>query len=208
MQRHVVHCDVDREAGVLHGIAGEVFHARHGMALDPPHQGRPEFTHMEGIFAVGFLRSTPGGVSQDIDADPAEEVGSDRPELLPDGLADALFEIEVPGGPPGHRDGKARRRTDHHSPWPVGKGEPGDAEPFDAGRGKRALVVAAILQVVQTGPEGKVPIEAPQLLLGCHFGDDGRRRNRFGDPVADGGHGLVIGTGVVSHQKTVPPAGS
>ena len=147
------------------------------MALHPPHQRRPELTDVKRILAVGLLGPAPGRMAEDVDADATEEIGTDGTELLSDGLADPLFQVEVPGGAAGHRDGKAGCRTDDDTARAIGEGEPRDAESLDPSGGKGPLVVAAAPQVAQAGPEGEIPVQAPQLLLRRHLRHNGGRRH-------------------------------
>ena len=143
---------------------------------------------------------------QHIDANAAEEVGADGAQFLADGFADALFEIEIEGRTPRHGDGEAGRRADHHAPWPVAEGEARDPQPFDAGGGEGALVVPAVGEIAEPGPERKIAVETPELFLDGHLGDDGRRGQGDRDPVVDRGDCIAIGGGVVFHRTTVVPA--
>jgi hypothetical protein len=168
----LVDIDVDGEAGVLHRVAREVLDAGHGVALDAPGQGGTHLADVMGVLAVGLLGAPPGRMAEDVDAHTSVEVGSDSPQLPTDGLADALFEVHVPGGPPGHADGEAGGPVDDHAPRTVGEREPRQPEPLHLGGPKRALVVARLTQVGQPGPEGGVAVEAPELLVGGHGGHD------------------------------------
>jgi hypothetical protein len=122
-------------------------------------------------------------------------------------MADPLLEPEVPGGAPGHADGKAGRRTDDDAAGTVGEGEPRHTQSLDTGGGEGALVIAAVAQVAQPGPERDVPVEAPQLFLGKHFGHDGGGGHRHRNALADRRGRLLIGPRIVPHCPKVSPGG-
>ncbi len=192
MEGDLVDGDVHGEAGVLHRVAGEVLDAGHGVALHAAGQGGAHLAHVMGILAVGLLGPAPGRVAQDVDAHPAVQVGSHRPQLEADGLADPLLELHVPGGAPGHAHREAGGLVHHHAPRAVGEGEAGQPEAVHPGGPERALVVALLAQVDEAGPERRVAVQAPQLLVRRHRGHGGpplvvgrvaRQLGRFG------GHG-------------------
>ena len=172
MQRLLVDRDVDAEAGVLHGVQGEVLHAGHGVALHAAREGGAQLADVERVLAVRLLRPTPGRVAQHVHAHAAVEVGADGAQLAADGVADALLEVDVPRRAAGHAHREAGGRADDHAARPVGEVEAGDAEPVDLGRGERAPVVAALAEVVEPGPERQVAVEAPAPLVGRHQGDE------------------------------------
>ncbi len=191
VQRHLVDGDVHREAGVLHRVAGEVLDAGHGVALHAPGQGRPHLADVVGVLPVGLLGPAPCRMAEDVHADPAEEVGAHGPQLLTDGLADPLLQLDVPGGAPGHAHREAGGLVDDHPPGAVGEGESGESDPLHRGRPERALVVAGLGQIGQAGPEGRIPVQAPELL--------GRRSSRprcpppwLRSPRRSGGSSLSI----------------
>lgn len=198
VQGLVVDGDVDPEPGLLHRVAGEVLHARHGVALDAPGEGGAHLADVVRVLAVGLLGPAPPRVAEHVDAHPAVQVGADRPQLAADGLADALLEVRVPRGAPGHRHREARRPVDHHAPGAVGEPDAREAQPLDPGRRERRAVVAAARQVGDAGPERPVAVEAAQpLVLGhgrdqrgglraCCLGVHERRRLGPAAPV-DGG---------------------
>ncbi len=173
VQCDLVHGDVDRETSVLHRVAGEMLHTGHRVLLNPPGECGTHLTDVVGVLAVGLLCSSPGGVTQQVHAHPSVEVGADRAQLRADRLADPLLEIGVPAGTAGHADREAGRPVDHHPAWAVGEREAREPEALDRSRPERALVVAGLGQVAQSGPEGSVTVEAPQLFLWGHLRHDG-----------------------------------
>ncbi len=191
MERHLVDGDVHGEPGVLHRVAGEVLDAGHGVALHAPGQGGAHLAHVVGVLAVGLLGPSPGGMAQDVDAHAAVQVGAHGPQLGPDGLADPLLQVDVPGGTAGHADREAGGLVDHHTPRPVGEGESGKPQAVDPGGPEGALVIALLAQVDEAGPERRVAVEAPQLLVGGHGG--------HGDPgvlgVREVGRSCLVGVG-------------
>ncbi len=175
VQRAVVDGDVDSEAGVLHRVGGEVLDRRHHVALHPSGQRRAHLAEVVGVLAVGLLRPSPRRVAQGVHADPAVQVGAHGPQLAPDGIADALLEVEVPRGAAGHGDGEGGGVADHHTARPVAEGEPGDAEAVDARGEERAAVVATVAEIGHPRPEGDVTVEAPPPLVVGHGVDERRR---------------------------------
>ena len=93
MQRLLVDGDVHLEAGVLHGVGGEVLDGGHHVALDAPGEGGAHLADVVGVLAVGLLGPSPGGVTEHVHAHAAVEVGAHGAELLPDGVADALLQL-------------------------------------------------------------------------------------------------------------------
>ncbi len=199
VKSRLVHGDVHREAGVLHRVAGKMLDAGHRVALHPPREGGAHLPDMMGILAIGLLGAPPSRVAQDVDADAPIKVGAHRPKLEADRLTDALFEVHIPGCPSGHGHGEAGGLVHHDAPGAIGEGESGHAHPVHPGSPERALVIALFAQIDESSPERRVAIQAPQLLLGCHGGDD-LRCGRVYFPVAPvvgrfGGHGVSLAAG-------------
>ena len=130
------------------------------------------------VLAVGLLRPAPRGVAEGVHAHAAVEVGAHRPQLPPDGLADALLEVEVPRGATRHGDGEGGGVADDDATRAVAEGEARDAEAIDPRGDERAAVVAAGAQVGHAGPERDVAVEAPSLLLVGHGLDEAAARPR------------------------------
>ena len=152
-----------------------------------------------GVLAVGLLGPAPGRMAEDVDAHPPVEVGADRPELAADGLADPLLEVGVPGRAPGHAHREAGGLVDDHAPGPSEKENPGSPETVDPGGAERALVVALLGQVDEAGPERRVAVQAPQLLVLGHHGHDGP------GPFAGGGVGGLVRFG--GHRASLAAGG-
>src|SRR5262249_4450591 len=125
-------------------------------------------------------------MSEDVHAHAAVQIGADRAQLDADGLADALLEIEVPRRPPRHADRVARRSVDDDATGAVAEREPWQAETLDTGRVEGALVVAAAAHVAEAGPERRVAVEAPQLLVLGHVRDE--RAGGLSSVVRHGAH--------------------
>src|SRR5512139_2869057 len=60
--------------GIFHRIQRVMLGAGHHVLLDAAHQGSPKLTQVNGIFAVGFLRTPPSRVTQQVDAYAAKEI--------------------------------------------------------------------------------------------------------------------------------------
>ncbi len=173
MQGHLVDLDVDGEPGVLHGVAGEVLHAGHHVALQAPGEGGPELAHVMGVLAVGLLGPTPRRVAQEVDAHGAGQVRPDGPQLLADGLPHPLLEDGVPGRAAGHGHREAGGVADHCPAGPVAEPDPREADPLHLGAVAGGPVVAVIGQEAEPRPRRQVTVEAPQPLLRAQAGDEG-----------------------------------
>ena len=149
-----------------------MLHRRHHVALHAPGEGGAHLAEVVRILAVGLLGPAPGRVAEDVDAHAAVEVGADGAELAADRLADALLEIDVPGGAPGHRDREGSGVADDDAAGTVAEREARDAEPLDPGGQERPPVVAARAEVGHPGPERDVAVEAPQALVVGHLGHE------------------------------------
>ena len=64
---------VDPVARGFHRIQSEMLHAGHRMALDARGKSCAHFAHKVRILAIGFLRTAPCGVAQQIHADATEQ---------------------------------------------------------------------------------------------------------------------------------------
>ncbi len=193
MEGGLVDRDVHVEPGVLHRIAGEMLHAGHSVALHAPGQRGAHLSDVEWVLAVGLLGASPCRMAQDVDADAAVEIGADGPELAADDVTDPLLEFGVPGRSPGHAHREAGGPVDDHAPRPVGERESVQPDPLDPGRPERALVVPALAQVDEARPEGRVAVQAPQLLVLGHLGHD--RRGPDGR--------IALGGGSVSGHRAI-----
>ena len=100
------------------------------MALHAQGEGGAHLTHVVRVLAVGLLGPSPRRMPEDVHAHPTVEIGAHGPQLLTDGGSDALLEVDVPGGAPGHADREAGRLVDDHSAWAVGEGETLQPEPL------------------------------------------------------------------------------
>src|SRR5664280_3107443 len=125
--------------------------------------------HVMGILPVSLLGPAPGRVAQHVDADASVQVGADRPQLATDGVADALFELGIPGRTPRHTHRETGGLVDHDPSRAIGEGEAGDAEPCHLGGPERALVVARLPQIGEPGPERGVAVKTPELLVVGHL---------------------------------------
>lgn len=99
-----------------------MFDAGDGVALQAPDAGGPHGTNVHRIFAVGFLGPAPAGMAQQVDADRRHPVGPKRTGLQGDRLTDALLQLRIPAGAPGHRHRKGGGAAlEHHAPRPIDK---------------------------------------------------------------------------------------
>ena len=172
VERDLVDLDVDLEPGVLHRVDREVLHGGHHVALQAPGERGSHLADVVGVLAVRLLRPAPRRVPQDVDAHRPREVGARRTQLASDRVADTFLEIGIPRGTASHRHREAGRVADHDATGPVGERDARQSDAFDTRRVEGSLVVAAALEELQTGPRRGVAVEAPQLLLRGHRGDD------------------------------------
>ena len=87
---------------------------------------------MARVFAVSFLRATPSGVAEQIDANRARQIASLRPCLDRHRLTNAMFEIDIERRPACHRTGESSRMTPRHPARSIGKPKRGNAQPLAA----------------------------------------------------------------------------
>ena len=172
MQRRVVDLDVDGESCVLHRVAGEVLHACHHVALQPAGERGPEFTNMVRVLTVRFLGPAPRRMTQHIDAHRPREVGADGAQFAADGIADALLEVDVPGGTTSHRHRERRGIAHHGSAWAIGEADARHSDAFDLGADEHRLVITVVVEEVETCPRGRIAIKTPQPLV---FGEVGNK---------------------------------
>ncbi|CAB4797858.1 unannotated protein [freshwater metagenome] len=165
VQRHIVDQNINGEPSVLHGVASEVLHACHHVLLQTTRERRAELADMMRIFAVGLLRPTPRWVAQQVDAHRAGEVGSDGAQLAADGIANALFEVEVPCGTASHGHWERCGVAHHCATRTVRKANPWEPDAIEFGANEHRLVVAVVGHELQAGPRWRIAVEAPQLLV-------------------------------------------
>jgi hypothetical protein len=169
VQDRLVDRDVDREASVLHAVAGVVLDAGHDVALGARRQRGAERPEQQGVLAVGLLRAAPRRVPEQVDAHAAEEVAALRADLRADGRADALLELRVPGRAAGHRDREGGRAPDDRTAGAVAEAEPWDAEPLDGAGHDRLEVVPLAHHLRHPRPERLVAVEQAEALVGCQL---------------------------------------
>ena len=199
MQRSLVDLDVDAEAGVLHRVEREVLHARQHVALQSSGERRRHHAHVVRVLAVGLLGPAPGGMTEQVHAHRAGVGGAAGAQLGADRLADAFFQVGIERCAASHADRERRRVTDHAPAWPIGEVDSGNPESRHLRRRPRVLVVAARRHVEQPGPQRGVPVEATQLLLERHAGDEltggivmiGSRPD-FGHGISERGHATTM----------------
>ncbi len=93
--------------------------------------------------AVAFLRPSPRGVAEEIDADAGEEIRAVRARLDADRVADALLEVRIERRGARHRDRKLRRAPDDDAARPIGEADAFEAETRHRRGDVRPLVVVA-----------------------------------------------------------------
>ena len=203
MEGDVVDLDVDAEPRVLHGVAREVLDARHHVALQAACERGAELADVERVLAVGLLRPPPGRVTEQVDAHRPGQVRADRSQLGADRVADALLQVEVPGGTTCHRHRERSRVADHRTAWAVGEPDAREPDPLELGADEHRLVVAVLAQELQPRPRGRVTVEAPELLVLREVRDecpggvpDGHTAGHCRTGVVEGSH-VRAGDGVV-----------
>ena len=142
-----------------------MLHACHHVLLQTTRERRAELADMMRIFAVSLLRPTPRWVAQQVDAHRAGEVGSDGAQLAADGIANALFEVEVPCGTASHGHWERRGVAHDCTAWAVGKADTWEPDAIEFGTDEHRLVVAVVGHELQSSPRGRIAVEAPQLLM-------------------------------------------
>jgi hypothetical protein len=190
VERPLVGRHVDLEARVLDRVAGEVLHARHGVALHAAGERGAHLAHVMGILPVRLLCAAPAGVAKQVHADAAVERRADRTQLAPDRLADLLLERGIERGAARHAHREGRRVADDDAAGPVAEREAGDAEPRHGGGRIRVFVVSTLDAVDEPVPEGRVAVETFEPFLGRHRRDEHARLDvRVGTVADPGGRG-------------------
>ncbi len=124
-----INLHVHLEAGIFHGIQGEMLDRRNDIVgLNALRERGAHLAHMVGVFPVGLLGAPPGGMPQQVDADRAREGAALGPCLDPHDFADATLEIRIETGAPGHGDRKARGIATGDTPRAIGEIERGNAK--------------------------------------------------------------------------------
>ena len=155
VQGTLVDPHVHLEARVFHGVQREVFDAGDDIVrLDSGCQSRAHFAEEKRVFSIGFLRASPRGVAQQIDADRAREVAAIGAGFLAHDFADPQFEIGIESRTARHRAGKAGRLPPRDPPRPIGEVERRNAQPFDTAAG--AIGPRAPFPII-LGHRGKEP---------------------------------------------------
>ncbi|CAB4810757.1 unannotated protein [freshwater metagenome] len=116
---------------------------------------------MMRIFAVGLLRPTPRWVAQQVDAHRTGEVGPDGAQLAADGIANALFEVEIPCCTASHGHWERCGVAHHCATRTVRKANTWESDAIEFGTDEHRLVVAVVRHELQAGPRGRVAVEAP-----------------------------------------------
>ncbi len=105
----LAHPHIHPEPAVLDAVGGEVLDAGHDMPLHPPDESGAHLAQEHRILAESFLGSAPCGMPEEIDAHAGEKVRPLGARLYPDGVADPLFQLRVPGSAPRDGDGETGR---------------------------------------------------------------------------------------------------
>ena len=182
----VVHGDVDPQAGVLHGVAGEVLHARHHVALGAPHEGGAHLAEQVGVLAERLLRPSPRRVAQQVHAHPGEQVGAERPALDADDVADPLLEVGVERGAPGHGDREGGGVAHDHATGAVAEPDAREAQAGERAGHVRGLVVVPG-HLGEALHQRTVPRQQVQLLVQGHLVDEVAGAGLDGAVVERGG---------------------
>ena len=80
---------------------------QHVVVLNAQGQCHAHLPQQEGILTVGFLGAPPGGMTQEIDADTAEEIAPMGAQFAANRLSDPSFQLDIESGAPGHGNRKA-----------------------------------------------------------------------------------------------------
>ena len=143
----------------------------HVVALHALDQRGRHLAEQVRVFAVGLLGPAPARMPQDVDADPAVEVGALGPKLLADGVGHPPFEGAVPGGAPGHGHRERGRVVEDDAAGAVGEEEGRDPQPHVPPRGDRPVVVLEVLEGDELDeiPDPGVPRHLVHLLDEAHL---------------------------------------
>ena len=74
----------------------------HAFFLNAFGKGRAELPQQERVFAVGFLRASPAGITHQVDADARKVICPLRDCLTGDGFSYAVFQALIKRGGPQH----------------------------------------------------------------------------------------------------------
>ena len=139
--------------------------ARHHILLRPTGQRRPEFTQVIRIIAISFLNPAPGWMPRQVDANSAKEVSFHSSDLLPDHLADSLFQLHVPGSPARHRDRESCAVARHAPARSIYEAGARDSQAVHRAVDIRASIVTNCPHLGHTLPEGHIPVQQPQAFM-------------------------------------------
>lgn len=114
-------CDVNLEPCVLHAVQCIMFHSCHKVLLHALCQRSPKRAQQDWILAVRFLNTSPSRMPRQINTNPAKEIRTKHPPLLPNSLANSLLKINIPRRASSHADGEARCTAHDHPARPVSK---------------------------------------------------------------------------------------
>ncbi len=183
--------DVDREAGVLHGVHGVVLDARHDPSLRAAGQRGAELAQVVRIVPVRLLDAAPGRVAGQVDADAAEEVAAEGADLAADDVPDLFLQRDVPGRAARHRDGERGGCAGDAAAGPVD--ETGARQPQAIHRTvhDRRAVVALGAEYGQALPEVDVAVEQPEPLAVVESGVEIPGDIARGPARPDRSHGIL-----------------
>src|SRR2546421_11761913 len=120
---------------------------------------------MVAIFAVGLLGTTPGRVTHDVDAHAAEVIAPQRTQLTPNRVANPLFQRRIPARPACHRHREGGRAGHDDPTRAIGEAHAGDAQARYSASYPGMLIVAASKHFGEAGPERRIAVHRPDLLL-------------------------------------------
>ena len=96
---------IHAEALVFHLIEGEMFQTGDDAdALNTSDHSATHLSEQKVIFPVRFLRPSPSRVIEEINTDPAKEIGSELLRLLRNRHPDFLLQVRIESGCPNHRN--------------------------------------------------------------------------------------------------------
>jgi hypothetical protein len=140
--------DVDVELGAIHfdGVHGKVFGAGHDIvALHTFERGDGHLAKKVRILAESFLSAAPARVAEEIEAEATVEIGLLGANFLAHGVADAAFEVEVPGGAARHGHGEASGVMQDDAASAIREGHGRDLQArITAGKNRAVVVFQAL----------------------------------------------------------------
>ena len=118
------------------------------------------------VFAIGFLGAAPRRMTQEVDAHAAEIVAPERADFAADRIADALFQLRIPGRSARHGDRKGRPSVQNDAAGPIGEADAGNVETRDfAGDPKLAAITSRGRHRGEPRPQRQLAVHEADFLV-------------------------------------------